>query len=66
MFLDNKLDLQVHTLNIFIEVNKKIGLLRKFQHILPISHLLTIHKPFTRSHLDPTLYFTKNTSKHWL
>ena len=33
-------------------MNKTIGLLRKFQNLLPRKSLLTIYKSFIRSHLD--------------
>ena len=52
MFLDTKLDFQEHLKSIFRKVSKRIGLLRKLNHILPRSPLLTIYKSFIRPHLD--------------
>ena len=52
MLLDTKLDFQEHLKNIFRTVNKTIGLLQKFHHILPKSPLLTIYKFFIRPHFD--------------
>ena len=47
-----KLDLQEYLKSIFSKVNKTIGLLRKFHHILLRSPLFTIYKFFTRPDLD--------------
>ena len=52
MLLDTKLDFQEHLKNIFSKINKTIGLLRKFHHILPRLPLLKIYKTFIRPHLD--------------
>ena len=52
MLLDIKLNFQEHIKSVFNKVNKIIGLLRKFHHILPRSFLLTSYKSFIRSHLD--------------
>ena len=52
MLLDTQLDFQEHLKSIFSKVNKTIGLLRKLQHKLPRSPLLTIYKSFIRPHLD--------------
>ena len=38
--------------SILNKVNKTIGLLRKFQLILPRHSLITIYKTFTRPHTD--------------
>ena len=38
--------------SILNKVNKTIGLLRKFQLILPRHSLITIYKTFTRPHID--------------
>ena len=34
------------------KVDKTIGLLRKFQAVLPLSSLVTIYKAFIRLHID--------------
>ena len=52
MFLDKKLDFREHINHVFSKVSKTIGLLRKFQCILPRLSLLTIYKSFIRPHLD--------------
>ena len=41
-----------HIKHILSKVNKSIGLLPKFESVLPISLLLTVYKTFIRSHLD--------------
>ena len=52
MFLDCKLNFKEHHKTIVNKVNKTIGLLRKFQNLLPRKSLLTIYKSFTWQHLD--------------
>ena len=50
--LDIKLNFSEHIKSITIKISKTMGLLRKFQQILPRSTLLTIYKTFIRSPLD--------------
>ena len=50
LVLDLKLMFNEHINHILSKVNKSIGLLRKFQPVLPRSSLLTIYKTFIRSH----------------
>ena len=50
--LDIKLNFSEHIKNITKKISKTMGLLRKFQQILPRSTLLTIYKTFIRSRLD--------------
>ena len=52
LVLDSKLVFNEHIMHILSKVNKSIGLLRKFQPVLPRSSLLTIYKIFIRSHFD--------------
>ena len=52
LVLDSKLTINEHINHILSKVNKSIGLLRKFQSVLPRSSLLAIYKTFIRSHLD--------------
>ena len=52
MLLDNKLSYEHHLKSALNKVKQKIGLLRKFQQILPIQSLITTYKSFIRSHLD--------------
>ena len=52
LVLDSKLAFNEHIKHILSKVNKSIGLLRKFQLVLPRSSHLTIYKTFTRSYLD--------------
>ena len=52
MFLDTKLNFHEHLKSIFSKVNKTIGLLRKLNHILLSSPLLTIYRSFNRPHLN--------------
>ena len=49
---DSNLSYEHHIKSILNKVNKTIGLLRKFQLILPRHSLITIYKAFTRPHLD--------------
>ena len=50
--LDIKLNFSEHIKSITRKISKTLGLLRKFQQILPRSSLLTIYKTFIRSRLD--------------
>ena len=50
--LDVKLNFVEHIKNITQKISKTMGLLRRFQPILPRSSLLTIYKIFIRSQLD--------------
>ena len=50
--LDIKLNFSEHIKSIAKKISKTMGLLRKFQQILPRSSLLTIYKTFIRSRLD--------------
>ena len=52
MILDSNLSYEHHIKSILNKVNKAIGLLRKFQLILPRHSLITIYKTFIRPHLD--------------
>ena len=50
--LDIKLNFSEHINSIIKKISRTMGLLRKFQQILPRSTLLTIYKTFIRSRLD--------------
>ena len=50
--LDVKLNFVEHTKKVTQKISKTMGLLRRFQPILPRSTLLTIYKTFIRSQLD--------------
>ena len=50
--LDVKLNYSEHIKSITKKISKTMGLLCKFQQILPRSILLTIYKTFVRSRLD--------------
>ena len=52
MVLDSKLTFNEHIKHILSKVDKSIGLLHKFQPVLPRSSLLTIYKTFMRIHFD--------------
>ena len=52
MLLDDKLSYEHHLKFVLNKVKKTIGLLRKFQQILPRQSLITIYKSFIRPHLD--------------
>ena len=52
MLLDEKLSYEHHLKFVFHQIKKAIGLLRKFQQILPRQSLITIYKSFIRPHLD--------------
>ena len=44
LFLDDKLNFNIHLKEKMKKLNKGIGVLKKLQHILPSKTLLTIHK----------------------
>ena len=52
LHLDSKLSFDIHIKTILTKVNKTIGLLRKFQQVLPRPSFITIYKAFVRPHLD--------------
>ena len=52
LHLDSKLSFDIHIKTILTKVNRTIGLLRKFQQVLPRPSLITIYKAFIRPHLD--------------
>ena len=52
MLLDDNLSYGHHFKFVTNKVKKTIGLLRKFQQILPRESLITIYKSFIRPHLD--------------
>ena len=52
MLLDDKFSYEHHLKFVLNKINKTIGLLRKFQQILPRQSLITIYKSFIRPHLD--------------
>ena len=52
LHLDSKLSFHIHIKTILTKVNRTIGLLRKFQQVLPRPSLITIYKAFIRPHLD--------------
>ena len=52
LVLDLKLTFNEHVNHICSKVNNSIGLLRKFQLVLPRSSLLTIYKTFICRHFD--------------
>ena len=52
MFLDCKLNFEEHLEIIFININKTIGLLCKFQNLLPRKSSLTIYESFYPTHFD--------------
>ena len=53
LYLDSKLSFDIHIKIIALtKVNKTIGLLWKFQQVLPKPSLITIYKSFIRPHLD--------------
>ena len=51
MLLDDKLSYEHHLKFVLNKIKKTIGLLRKFQQILPTQSLITIYKWFIRPHL---------------
>ena len=52
MILDDNLSYEHHLKIVLNKVKKTIGLLRKFQQILPRQSLITIYKSFIRPDLD--------------
>ena len=52
LVLDNKLNFNKHLKGVLDKISKTMGLICKFQPILPRFSLLTIYKTFIRSHLD--------------
>ena len=52
LHLNSKLSFDIHIKTILTKVNGTIGLLRKFQQVLPRPSLITIYKAFIRPHLD--------------
>ena len=52
MLLDDKLSYEHHLKFELNKIKKTIGLLRKFQQILPRQSLITIYKSFIRPHFD--------------
>ena len=52
LILDNKLNFNEHLKGLLDKMSKTMGLIRKFQPILPRFSLLTIYKTFVRPHLD--------------
>ena len=52
MIFDSKLSFDEHLKSVLKKISKTVGLLRKFQGILPRTSLITIYKLFARSHLD--------------
>ena len=52
MILDSNLSYEYHNKSILNKVNKTIGLLPKFQLILPRHSLIKIYKTFIRRHQD--------------
>ena len=51
LILDSELDINEHIKTVLSKVSKMIGLLQKFQNILPQHSFLTIYKTFVRPHL---------------
>ena len=52
MIFDSKLSFDEHLKSALKKKSKTVGLLRKFQDILPRTSLITIYKSFARPHLD--------------
>ena len=52
LILDNKLNFNEHLKGVLDKISKTMGLIRKFQPILPRFSLLTIYKTLVRPHLD--------------
>ena len=52
MIFDSKLSFGEHLKSVLKKISKTVGLLRKFQGILPRTSLITIYKLFVRPHLD--------------
>ena len=49
---DSKLSFDKHLNSVLKTIGKTVGLLRKFQGVLPRTSLITIYKSFIRPHLD--------------
>ena len=52
IILDNRLSFEEQLTLVFTIINETIGLIRKFQCLIPRSALLTMHKTFFTPHLD--------------
>ena len=52
MIFDSTLSFGKHLKSVLKKISKTVGLLRKFQGILPRTSLITIYKSFARPHLD--------------
>ena len=52
MIFDSKLSFDEHLKSVLKKISKTVGLLWKFQGILPRTSLITIYKSFARPHLD--------------
>ena len=52
LILDNKLNSNKYLTGVLDKISKTIGLMPRFQPILPRFSLLTIYKTFVRPHLD--------------
>ena len=52
MFLDFKLSLNEHLVNVLAKLRRDITILRKLQSLLPTEALLTIYKSFIRPYFD--------------
>ena len=52
MIFDSKLSFDKNLKSVLKQISKTVGLLRKFQGILPRISLITIYKLFARPHLD--------------
>ena len=52
LYLDLKLFYHIHIKTVLTKADKTIGLLRKFQQVLPRHSLITIYKAFIRPYLD--------------
>ena len=59
LFLDRKLNFREHLRTIFQKTNNNIGLLRKFQTLLPSAPLITIYKSLIRPRMgyDDMIYY---------
>lgn len=52
MMLDTRLDYENHIKSVLSKVKEKVGLLHKFQTILPRNSLIAIYKSFIRPRID--------------
>ena len=52
VIFDSELSFDKHLKSVLKKISKTVGLLRKFQGILPRTSLITIYKLFARPHLD--------------